>query len=143
MNVATILKSKGNSVETVRPDWTVKRFVEHLDTCGVGALVVSADGATVDGIASERDVIRVIAKRGAAILDRPVSEIMIPDVVTVSRDTAIADAMATMTDRRIRHLPVLDDEQLVGIVSIGDLVKYRIEEAEFEARSMREYITAG
>lgn len=143
MNVDAILKSKGNAVETVRPDWTVMKIAECLDTHGVGALIVSADGETVDGIVSERDVIRQTARHGGAVLDWPVSRIMIADVITVGRKDNIANLMEIMTDRRIRHLPVLEEGKLVGIVSIGDAVKYRIEEAEFEARAMRDYIVAG
>ena len=143
MNVDAILKSKGSTVETVRPDRTVTEFLKRLDECGVGALVVSTDGETVDGIASERDVIRAIARDGAKILDRPVSDIMNAEVVTVRREDDIAGIMEIMTDRRIRHLPVVEDGKLAGIVSIGDAVKHRIEEAEFEARAMRDYIVAG
>lgn len=143
MNVDAILKSKGTAVETVRPDQTVTEFVKRLNECAVGALVVSADGETVDGIASERDVIRAIARDGAKILDRPVCDIMNADVVTVQRLDDIAGIMEIMTDRRIRHLPVVEDGKLAGIVSIGDAVKHRIEEAEFEAQAMRDYIVAG
>ena len=143
MNIDVILKSKGYAVETIRPDATVKELVERLDACGVGALVVSADGTSVDGIVSERDVIREIARNDAVVLGWPVSRIMIADVVIVSRRDRIADIMEIMTDRRIRHLPVVEDGKLAGIVSIGDAVKHRIEEAEFEARAMREYIVAG
>jgi len=143
MNIDGILKSKGYTVETIRPDSTVKQLVETLDACGIGALVVSADGTSVDGIVSERDVIRAIARNGAAVLDWPTSRIMMVDVVTVGRQDKVADIMEIMTDRRVRHLPVVENGKLAGIVSIGDAVKHRIEEAEFEARAMRDYIVAG
>jgi CBS domain-containing protein len=143
VNIDVILRTKGRAVETVRPGDSVKRVAERLDASGIGALVVSADGGSVDGIVSERDIIREIARHGAEILDWPVRQIMVADVITVSGKDDIADLLTIMTDRRIRHLPVVEDGRLVGIVSIGDAVKHRIEEAEFEARTMRDYIVAG
>lgn len=143
MNIDVILKTKGRAVETVRPGDSVKRVAERLDASGIGALVVSADGGSVDGIVSERDIIREIARHGAEVLDWPVRQIMVADVITVSGKDDIAILLTIMTDRRIRHLPVVEDGRLVGIVSIGDAVKHRIEEAEFEARTMRDYIVAG
>jgi len=114
---------------------------QHLDELGVGALVVSSDGQHVVGIVSERDVINHIANEGAAVLDRPVSDIMIHNVVTCTRADDIAHLMETMTERRIRHLPVVENDVLIGIFSIGDVVKYRIQETEYEAKALREYIT--
>jgi len=143
VNIDVILKTKGRAVETVRPGDSVKRVAERLDASGIGALVVSADGGSVDGIVSERDIIREIARHGAEVLDWPVRQIMVADVITVSGKDDIAILLTIMTDRRIRHLPVVEDGRLVGIVSIGDAVKHRIEEAEFEARTMRDYIVAG
>ena len=143
MNVDTILRNKGNAVETARPDWSVVQMCQHLDELGVGALVVSSDGQHVVGIVSERDVINHIANEGAAVLDRPVSDIMIHNVVTCTRADDIAHLMETMTERRIRHLPVVENVALVGIVSIGDVVKHRIQESEYEAKALREYITTG
>ncbi|MBT5570750.1 MAG: CBS domain-containing protein [Alphaproteobacteria bacterium] len=143
MNVDTILRNKGNAVETARPDWSVVQMCQHLDELGVGALVVSSDGQHVVGIVSERDVINHIANEGAAVLDRPVSDIMIHNVVTCTRADDIAHLMETMTERRIRHLPVVENNALVGIVSIGDVVKHRIQESEYEAKALREYITTG
>jgi signal-transduction protein with cAMP-binding, CBS, and nucleotidyltransferase domain len=137
------LRKKGRAVATARPDWTVMQVAEQLDAHGVGALVVSTDGRTVDGIVSERDIIRQIARNGVNVLEWPVAQIMISDVVTAQRNDEIADLMAVMTERRVRHLPVVEDGRLVGIVSIGDAVKHRIEEAEFEAQAMRNYIVAG
>jgi CBS domain-containing protein len=143
MNIDVILKTKGRAVETVRPDDSVRQVAEKLDARGIGALVVSADGSSVDGIVSERDIIREIARQGAAVLDLPVTSIMVSKVVTVTGKDDIADLLAIMTERRIRHLPVVEQGKLVGIVSIGDAVKHRIEEAEFEARTMRDYIVSG
>ena len=143
MNVNAILRIKGRAVETVRPDATVMQVADRLDAHRIGALVVSADGTSVDGIVSERDIIRAIAREGAGILDRPVARIMIADVVTVTGDEDVSDVLEIMTDRRFRYLPVVEDGRLAGLVSIGDAVKHRIEEAEFEARTMRDYITAG
>lgn len=142
MNVDAILRSKGNAVETARPNWSVAEVCGRLDELGVGALVVSADGSRVDGIVSERDVIRQIAQGGASTLERPVAEIMIRSVVTCQRSDNIAHLMETMTERRIRHLPVLEDGELAGIVSIGDVVKHRIRETELEANALREYISS-
>ena len=143
MNVEAILRTKGRGVETVRPDATVMQVAEQLAVRRIGALVVSADGAKVDGIVSERDIIRTLAREGASVLDWPVSRIMIEDVVTVSGKDEVADILTTMTERRFRHLPVIEDGALAGLVSIGDAVKHRIEEAEFEARTMRDYIVTG
>ncbi len=143
MNVDAILRSKGNRVEHARPDWSVETLCGRLDELGIGALIVSTDGKHVQGIVSERDVIGLIARDGAEVLDRPVSDIMIRDVVTCSRSDNIAHLMETMTERRIRHLPVIDGDELVGIVSIGDVVKHRIQETEREATALREYISTG
>lgn len=142
MNVDAILQNKGHAVETARPDWPVSQICTRLDELGVGALVVSADGLRVDGIVSERDVIHQIAQGGPKTLERPVAEIMIRSVVTCRRSDNIAHLMETMTERRIRHLPVVEDDQLIGIVSIGDVVKHRILETEREAHALREYIAS-
>ncbi len=141
MNVDAILRNKGNAVETARPDWNVAQVCQRLNELEVGALLVSKGGQSVNGIVSERDVINHIAKEGAAVLDRPVSDIMIHDVVTCTRADDIAHLMETMTERRIRHLPVVENDVLIGIFSIGDVVKYRIQETEYEAKALREYIT--
>ena len=143
MNVDAILRNKGNRVESARPDWSVAEVCQRLDELGIGALVVSADGRKVDGIFSERDVIKHLAREGTSVLDRPVTEIMISDVVTCTRADDIAHLMETMTARRIRHLPVVENDTLIGIVSIGDVVKRRIMETELEANALRGYITTG
>ena len=143
MIVDAILRAKGTEVETARPDWTVLQAVKRLAELKVGALVVSADGQRIAGIISERDVMRQIASGGPATLERPVDEVMVREVITCSRDDTVNQLMTVMTERRIRHLPVVDDGLLVGIVSIGDVVKRRIEETEHEAEALRQYISTG
>ena len=143
MNVAAILRSKGNSVATARPDWTVAQACERLTDLSIGALVVSTDDRTVDGIVSERDVIRRLARDGAGVLDQLVSDIMVDKVVVCSVEDNIAHLMDTMTDGRFRHLPVVEDGALVGLVSIGDVVKHRIRETEHEAEALKAYIATG
>jgi len=143
MIVDTILRAKGAQVETARPDWTVLQAVQKLSERRVGALVVSAESRHIDGIISERDVIRQIASGGTAILDKPVKDVMVRDVITCSRDDTVNHLMTVMTDRRIRHLPVVNEGTLIGIVSIGDVVKRRIAETEYEAEALRQYIATG
>lgn len=143
MIVDAILRAKGAGVETVRPEWTVLQAVQKLTERGIGALVVSADDQRIDGIISERDVMRQIAGGGAAILDKRVDEVMVRDVITCTRKDTVNHLMTVMTERRVRHLPVVEDGLLAGVVSIGDVVKRRIEESEHEAEALRQYITAG
>ena len=140
MNVEAILKAKGREVATVAPDAAVSEAVRLLHSRGIGALVVSADGNRLDGIVSERDLVHALAQRGASVLDQRVSELMTRRVVTCTPNDTIAELMAEMTRRRIRHLPVVDRGDLVGLVSIGDLVKNRLEEMEFETTSLRQFI---
>ena len=143
MNVATILRNKGNAIETIRPDMSVSEACPLLTELGIGSLVVSTDGRQVEGIISERDVIRHLARVGADILDLRISEIMIRDVVTCTSEDNIAHLMETMTEHRIRHLPVVQDGTLIGLVSIGDVVKHRIRETEQEAEALKAYIATG
>lgn len=143
MNVAAILKTKGNAVETTRPDASVSQACTQLNERGIGALVVSADGKQVNGIISERDVLRHLARAGAGILDLRVADIMVETVVTCTREDNIAQLMEVMTDHRIRHLPVVEDDELIGLVSIGDVVKHRIRETEQEAEALKAYIATG
>jgi CBS domain-containing protein len=140
MNVHTILRTKGKSVVTIHPDATVERAVAVLRLSGIGALVVSDDGETVVGILSERDIVEALGRLGGDLLAVSVAEVMTSPVVTCEPEDSVADLMAEMTNRRIRHFPVLDDGRLTGIVSIGDLVKNRLDEIEFEAHSMRSFI---
>src|SRR6476659_8565260 len=142
MLIVTVLRTKGDSVVTVSPDSSVRDLVETLGHHRIGAVVVSA-GDGIAGIVSERDVVRHLRASGASILDRAVARIMTTDVVTCRRETAVDELMATMTDRRIRHVPVVDERgAVVGIVSIGDLVKSRISELEGERDDLVGYIGA-
>jgi CBS domain-containing protein len=142
MLIVTVLRAKGDAVVTVAPDATVRQLLDTLAEHRIGAVVVSA-GDGIAGIVSERDVVRHLQASGESILDGPVSRIMTTDVVTCRRETAVDELMSTMTDRRIRHVPVVDEHgALVGIVSIGDLVKSRISELEGERDDLVGYIGA-
>jgi CBS domain-containing protein len=143
MNVETILRNKGDWVATIRPDETIADAVETLNRERIGALVVSADGTSVDGILSERDIVTALDDYGAALLSRPVDEIMTRNVITCDPVDTVQELMAEMTNRRCRHIPVIKDGRLRGIVSIGDLVKNRLDEVEFEAHSLRSFIAGG
>jgi CBS domain-containing protein len=140
MNVETILRSKGSAVATIRPDETVGAAVSALVSGNIGALVASDDGEHVAGIISERDIVRALANHGAGFLTVTVAEVMTRPVVTCDPTESVAELMAEMTNRRIRHLPVVQDGRLCGIVSIGDVVKNRLDEIEYEARSLRSFI---
>ena len=142
MDVATILRSKGSEVTTAPPETSVADIAQILKGQGIGAIVISSDGAQVHGIVSERDILRALADHGAEILDREVSEFMTAGVFTCSPDDRVNDLMAIMTERRIRHLPVTVDGELTGIVTIGDLVKHRLDEIEREADALRSYISS-
>ena len=125
---------------TIRPDQTIAAALAALRDRNIGALVVSEDDQQVDGIISERDIVHGLADHGSALLSLNVAEVMTRRVVTCGPADSVADLMAEMTNRRIRHLPVVHDGRLVGIVSIGDLVKNRLDEIEYEARSLRSFI---
>lgn len=140
MNVEAILRGKGRDVATIRPDQTVAVALTALRDRNIGALVASRDGERVDGIISERDIVHGLAEHGGALLSLEVSAVMTRRVTTCAPADTVADLMALMTNRRIRHLPVTDDGKLVGIVSIGDLVKSRLDEIEYEAHSLRSFI---
>lgn len=142
MLVAEILKSKGGDVFSVAPDITLSDACAELDSRHVGALIV-CDGDRVVGVISERDVVKAVAADGAAGLARPVSAYMTREVVFAEPGETVAILMTRMTDRRIRHLPVLKDKRLSGVISIGDVVKCQIAEATQEAESLRTYISAG
>jgi CBS domain-containing protein len=139
MTIAAILSKKGSEVATIRADASVADAVELLSERRIGALPVVEEGR-VSGIISERDIIYCLREHGADLLGWPVERIMTSPAVTVEPETAVLTALATMTRRRIRHLPVLAGAQIRGIVSIGDLVKHRIEMIEDEAQAMRAYI---
>ena len=143
MLVSTLLHAKGGDVATVRPDASVESVVARLKSERVGALVVSDDGHRINGIVSERDVVRAFANNGCAALEDTVADIMTGDVITCGKDETVADLMRMMTDHRIRHLPVVEAGVLCGIISIGDVVKHRVDELQHEADAMREYIRTG
>jgi CBS domain-containing protein len=140
MTVARILADKGREVFTTQPHRTLKEVVELLAAKGVGAVVVSDASLSVLGILSERDVVRVIAKHGAPALDDQVSRHMTSKVITVTRDDTIDHVMQTMTEGRFRHLPVVEDGRLIGIISIGDVVKRHVGALDSERQALREYI---
>jgi len=140
MQISQILKKKGSVVATVKPEHTIAEVVAALSENRVGALVVSTDGETVDGIISERDVVRALTE-GASILEQPASSLMTKDVVTCSPEASTEDLMAAMTERRFRHMPVTVDYKLTGIVSIGDIVNARVTELEIEREQLTGYIT--
>jgi CBS domain-containing protein len=140
MNVESILRNKGRAVATIRPDETIGAAVEQLTSRNVGALVVSDDGESVNGIISERDIVHALTDRGVRLLSLKVAEVMTPQVVTCDPADSVEQLMAEMTNRRIRHFPVVQDGRLCGIVSIGDVVKNRLDEVEYEARSLRSFI---
>ena len=140
MNVAAILKGKGRAVATAKPETTLQAVTERLTAKRIGAIVIVGSGGTVAGIISERDIIRAIGEHGAGCLQRPVSEFMTRQVVICSEADTLDQLMATMTAGRFRHIPVVEDGALVGIVSIGDVVKHHIAEVEMEAMAMRDYI---
>jgi CBS domain-containing protein len=138
MNVDGILRAKGANVVTIRPDASVGQLVDGLREERIRAMVVSEDGRTVLGIVSERDVVRGLADRGARILEVPVAELMTRQVFSCTPQDSVKHVMEEMTRRRIRHLPVITDGALSGIVSIGDVVKNRLEEMETETNVLRE-----
>jgi CBS domain-containing protein len=140
MRVKDVLKNKGSAVVTVRPDAGCRELLATLAQHNIGAVVVSADGVGVDGIVSERDVVRHLNERGDAVLDGPVSDIAVWQVSTCGLDDAVDELRDTMTQRRIRHLPVVQDGRLVGIVSIGDVVKSTISQLEFERQNLIDYV---
>jgi CBS domain-containing protein len=142
MTVGHILSQKGSAVVTAKPVDTVHAVGKVLSTHRVGAVIV-LDGEAIAGIVSERDIVRAIAERGEQALQLPVAEIMTRKLEVCSPSDTVLALMNQMTDRRIRHVPVVVDGKLAGIVSIGDVVKQRIAEAEYEAAEMKRYIAAG
>jgi CBS domain-containing protein len=140
VTISAILASHAHETLTAQPHESVGEVVQRLAEHRIGALPV-VDGGVVVGIFSERDIVYGVAKQGAAFLAKTVGETMTSPAITVSGDTAILSALSMMTKRRIRHLPVVEGERLTGFVSIGDLVKHRIEKIEAEAAAMRDYIS--
>lgn len=140
MTVAAILANKGRSIVTIRPEMTISEACDLLSQHRIGAVVASRDKETIDGILSERDIVRALARDGASALDRPVSYYMTRTVETVTVANTVAEVMERMTAGRFRHMPIVEDGRLIGLVSIGDIVKHRIAAAESEAEQMRNYI---
>ena len=140
MKISDVVRRKGDQVVTVRPDETVERLLQLLEEHRIGAVVVSTDASTVEGIVSERDIVRHLHRKGAAVLALPISAIMTAEVTTCDPDIAIEDLARTMTDQRIRHVPVVVGGRLQAIVSIGDIVKHRIDELQAERDQLVGYI---
>lgn len=144
MNVESILKAKGAKVVTVTPEASVSEAAKTLKRARIGAVVVSIDGSDVLGILSERDIVNAMADptKRSGLLEKPVSSLMTREVLTCEPGDSVQKCMALMTDRRVRHLPVLRDGRMIGLVSIGDVVKNRLDELESEAGFLRELIAS-
>ncbi len=143
MSVANILGEKGRNVITIQGSSSLLDVARMLSANKIGVIVVSEDGVSVDGIVSERDIVKAIANNGAEVLLRSVSKFMTQNVITCQDSDTIENLMEKMTKGRFRHLPVVNDGKLDGVISIGDVVKMRIAEAQSVADAMREYITTG
>ncbi len=140
MIVSDLLRHKGSAVTSAPPDTSVADLLDLLGEHGIGAVVVSADGVTVSGIVSERDVVRAMRGSGAALLETPIADLMTADVVVTAPGEPVEALMRLMTERRIRHVPVVDGGRLVGIISIGDVVKSRMDQLEADRSHLIEYI---
>lgn len=143
MTIKRILESKGSNVITLHPDVTLADVAKVLSEKRIGAIVLVEGNGTVAGIVSERDIVRVVGANGPDSLRRVVRDVMTLKVTTCTEMTTVDEALQTMTTGRFRHLPVISDGRLAGLVSIGDVVKRKIEDAEAEAEQMRGYIAAG
>ena len=143
MNVAAILKSKGKGVITTTPNTSLLDVAQLLERNGIGCIVVEGEDGKVAGIVSERDIVRAVGQSGAKVLKDPVSTYMTRTVVTAREADTIDRLMSEMTTHHFRHMPVVERGLLIGLVSIGDVVKMRIAEAEMEAAAMRQYIATG
>ncbi len=142
MTIERILSGKGGDVVSVSPDDTLEKAAQVLVENRIGA-ILAMRGDEIAGVLSERDIVRAVGTTGASALSQPVSALMTENVITCRKSDTIADVMGVMTDRRIRHVPVVEKGKLLGIVSIGDLVKERIAQSEHEAAALRDYISAG
>lgn len=141
MTVRQILKSKGSSeILTIKPDMTIAEAAAILSSRRIGALIVSRDGARLDGMLSERDIVRELGVRGAEVLNDPVSALMTAKVVTAKPDDVSVQALEKMTEGRFRHLPVIEGGTMVGVISIGDVVKHRIQEVVAENTALTDMI---
>lgn len=140
MKISDVIKDKGTQVVTITPEATVGELLALLSDHGIGAVVVSGDGASVDGIVSERDVVRHLHRSGASVVDGPVSAIMTSEVRTCAAGDTLEVLESSMTEHRIRHVPVVEDGRLTAIVSIGDVVKHRIRGLAAERDQLEAYI---
>ena len=141
MTAARILSRKGAGTLTIESGAKISQAIDLLSANNVGALIVSDDGTTVAGILSERDIVHGFKRSGASLLETRVGDIMTTDIQTCAPSETLRNMLARMTERRFRHLPVVEDERLVGIVSIGDVVKLRLDDLVAEAEALRGYIT--
>ncbi|WP_448189124.1 CBS domain-containing protein [Azospirillum sp. sgz301742] len=139
MLVVAVLKRKGTDIVSIRPDEAVSAVARTLAERRIGAALVM-EGNRPAGILSERDIVRGVAAQGSAVLQQPVSALMTRDLVTCHPTDTVAQVMVVMSERRIRHLPVMDGERLIGLISIGDVVKARLDDAELEVESLRGYV---
>ena len=140
MNVEHILAAKGRDVLTIEPDRTLADAARALTERKIGAVVITDAGRSVLGILSDRDIVRAVARDGAAALDHPVSRHMTGKVVTCTGHSSINELMEVMTERKFRHVPIVENGRLAGIISIGDVVKQRVAEIEAEHQALKEYI---
>ncbi len=140
MNVKSILAAKGGDIVSIEPTASLDVAAKLLAARRIGAVVVLGAGGRLVGILSERDIMRVLAERGVAVMQETVGQVMTRNVATCGEDETIASVMERMTNGKFRHLPVLENGRLIGVVSIGDVVKYRVEEMEREQEAMRDYI---
>jgi CBS domain-containing protein len=142
MTVGRILERKGYGLETAPPSTKIAAIAHHLQDQDIGAIVIVDDNGSLNGIISERDIVRALATHGASILDKPASVIMTKRVITATEDEPAREIMRLMTESKFRHVPITREGRLVGLVSIGDLVKHRISELENETEAFRVYIQA-
>ena len=143
MNVASILKTKGRAVTTARPENTVGEIAAKLATKKIGAIVIVGDAGRVTGIISECDLVRVIAEHGPSALQKPASEVMTTQVVSCHEGVTVDELMDIMTTGRFRHVPVIEGGALVGLISIGDVVKYHVADMALEVTAMKNYLATG
>ena len=139
MTVRAILDTKGHNVLSVEPETKLAAVIKTLGERKIGAVLVMSNGR-MEGILSERDIVRMLGERGAAVLDAPVSEVMTRKVVSCREKDTVAAIMEMMTNGKFRHLPVVEDERVVGLISIGDVVKWRVQEYENEQEALQQYI---
>ena len=143
MTIASIIHGKPHRLISVAPDDTLQQAAEVLTRERIGALLVLKPNSDIAGIISERDIVRAIGLKGGDVLSRPVAELMTKDVICCAPEDTPDQAMALMTARRFRHLPVRQNGRIIAMISIGDVVKHKVEEAEAESQSLREYIARG